>query len=275
MTRRRLSAACSLLLSLALPAALHAQTTPSTSTPSDAKAGAGSETYTIDPVHSMALFRVQHLGAGVFWGRFNTVTGTIVYAEGENPPMVLNVAIEINSVDVGDPRLDGHIKSPDFFHAEDFPQATFTSTSARKVGDRRYEVIGDLTMRGVTKTITVPVEWVGTAESRGGKRCGFETVFTVDRHDYGISYGPRAIGTEVRLTIAMEGLLGGRPQAEAAGERGTLPARMAAMDANGDGKLQKDEMPEFMQTRFEQLDTNGDGAVDGDEIRAMRKSRRE
>ncbi len=232
------------------------------------------DTFTIDPIHSMALFRIQHLGAGAFWGRFNKVTGTIVHDDDKNPPLMLDVAMDINSIDVGNEQLDGHLKSDDFFHAKEHPEATFKSKSAKKVRDRVYEVAGDLTIRGVTKPITVNVEWLGTADSRMGKRGGFETIFTVNRHDFGVSYGRSALGEQVRLTMAMEGVVrsGRRGDGDRANrEPGALPPRMARMDANGDGKLQKDELPERMQPMFDRLDTNGDGALDGEEIQAMRR----
>ena len=106
-----------------------------------------------------------------------------------------------------------------------------------------------------------------------GKRGGFEAVFTVNRHDFGVSYAPSALGEQVRLTMAMEGVVrkGGDDDDRAKREPGTLPPRMARMDANGDGKLQKDELPERMQQMFDRLDTNGDGALDGEEIQAMRR----
>ncbi len=239
------------------------------------------DTFTIDPIHSMALFRIQHLGAGAFWGRFNRVTGTIVHDDDNDPPLKLDVTMDINSIDVGNERLDGHLKSEDFFYATEYPEATFKSNSAKKVRDRVYEVSGDLTLRGVTKPITVNVEWIGTSESRMGRRGGFEVVFTVNRHDFGISYGRGVLGDQVRLTMAMEGVVRSGRQGQGRGdgdranrEPGALPPRMARLDANGDGKLQKNELPERMQPMFDRLDANGDGAIDGEEIQAMRRGDR-
>ena len=276
---RRLTTVVSVLLSIALLGVLNARSSGQAAPDSPASpAPATADTFTIDSTHSMGLFRVQHFGAGVFWGRFNTVTGTIVHDDGGETPLKLDVAMDINSIDVGNERLDGHLKSEDFFFASEYPEATFKSTSSRKVRDHVYEVAGDLTIRGITKQITVNVEWMGTSETRG-KRAGFETVFTVNRHDFGVSYGPSALGEQVRLTMAMEGVVPReRPEGQRRGdgdranrEPGALPPFMARMDANGDGKLQKDEMPERMRPRFDQMDTNGDGALDGEEIQAMRR----
>ncbi len=282
MTGHRPTTVVSILMSLALLGVLSDRSSgqvapsppagPSAATPAPETA----DTFTIDPIHSMALFRIQHFGAGAFWGRFNKVTGTIVHDDDNDPPLTLDVTMDVNSVDVGNERLDGHLKSEDFFYATEYPEATFKSTSAKKVRDRVYEVSGDLTIRGVTRPITVNVEWMGTAESRNGRRGGFEAVFTVNRHDFGVSYGRGVLGDQVRITMAMEGVVRSGRQGRGDGDRanrepGALPPRMARMDANGDGKLQKDELPERMQQMFDQLDTNGDGALDGEEIQAMRR----
>jgi len=276
MTARRLTTAVSILLSLALLGVLSARAGGQGAlSTSDSPAGAKSppvtgDTFSIDPTHSMGLFRIRHFGAGVFWGRFNTITGTIVHDDDSDPPLKLDVTMDINSIDVGNERLDGHLKSEDFFYASEYPEATFKSNAAKKLSDGVYEVTGDLTIRGVTKSITVNVQWMGTSEGRMGRRGGFEVVFTVNRHDFGISYGPGVLGDQVRLTMAMEGVVRRERPQETQG-KGALPSRMARMDANGDGKLQKNELPERMQSMFDRLDTNGDGALDGEEIQAMRR----
>lgn len=277
MNRRHLALVAPAVAALGLLIVL-----PAVSSPQGAAAPKPSEppsnAYRVDPVHSKALFRVQHMGAGAFWGRFNTVQGTIAHDDAAQPPLRIEVTIPVQSVDTGSERLDGHLKSPDFFSAEQFPELSFKTTGARKTGDHMYEVSGDLTMRGVTKQVSVPVEWVGTADGPAGKRCGFEAVFTVNRNDYQISYGPGALGDDVRLIVAMEGVIGGPPpsggggnERRGAGGPGRDPAaRFAELDANKDGKLQKDELPERMQARFDQLDTNKDGAIDAAEFAAAR-----
>lgn len=276
MTIRRLTTVVSILLSIALLGVLNAraggQGAPSSpSGPTGAKpAPTTGDTFSIDPTHSMGLFRIRHFGAGAFWGRFNTITGTIVHDDDSDPPLKLDVAMDINSIDSGSERLDGDLKSERFFYAEEYPEATFKSNAAKKLSDGMYEVTGDLTIRGVTRSITVNVQWMGTSNGRMGRRGGFEVVFTVNRHDFGISYGPGVLGDQVRLTMAMEGVVR-RERPRGAQGKGALPSRMAGMDANGDGKLQKNELPERMQSMFDRLDTNGDGALDGEEIQAMRR----
>ena len=226
------------------------------------------QTFSLDPTHSMALFRVRH-GASMFWGRFNKITGTVRYTPDIDSGLELDITMAIDSVDSGSERLDGHLKSEDFFFAEKYPDATFKSSSSARVGENTYAVSGKLTMRGVTKPITVRVDWLGTSDSRRGQTCGLETEFTVKRSEFGINYGVSMgmLGDDVRIIVAMEGKTGG--QAE-----GGLPRFLARHDANGDGKIQRSEAPERLKNRFDELDTNSDGAIDAAEAGAMRGGRR-
>jgi polyisoprenoid-binding protein YceI len=239
-------------------------------TPKQETTSGSASTFAIDATHSMALFRVRHLGAGAFWGRFNAVTGTIEHDAGSPSGLSLDVEIAIDSIDTGSEGLDGHLKSPDFFNAAEHAKATFKSRSAKKTGERTYSVEGDFTLHGVTKTISANVEWLGTRAGGRGERCGFETTFTVKRSEYGMLYGveQNALGDETRIVVALEGL---RQSGEQAGRGGGQRNPFARMDSNGDGKLQKDELPERMQGRFEELDTNGDGALDQEELQALRR----
>ena len=168
--------------------------------------GSDAQTYRIDPVHSTAIFRVHHLGAGQFYGRFNDVTGTIKYSDGSDSGPVLNVSIAVESVDTNSDRLNGHLKSPDFFNAREYPAITFKSKSAMKIKDKMYLVTGELTIHGVTQTVTVETEWTGTKAGSKGTRCGFEAIFTIKRSDFGMKYGLNGmLGDETKLIVAIEG----------------------------------------------------------------------
>ncbi len=244
------------------------------------KSGEGkskAQTFSLDPTHSMALFRVRH-GASMFWGRFNKITGTVSYDPNSESALELDITMAIDSVDSGSEKLDGHLKSEDFFFAEKYPEATFKSSSSNRVGKKTYAVSGKLTMRGVTKPITVRVDWLGTSDSRRGHTCGLETEFTVKRSEFGINYGISMgmLGDEIKIIVAMEGRAGGDgPGREAGGQaEGGLPRFLARHDANGDGKIQKSEAPERLKNRFDEIDTNGDGAIDAAEAGAMRGGRR-
>ena len=171
------------------------QAAPSTSS--------GAQTWTVDDVHSTALFRVQHMGAGMFWGRFDGVTGTITTG---TDAVAYDITIDTNSVSSGNEKLNGHLKSPDFFSVKEFPSMTFKSTKAVRGTDGMWDVSGDLTMHGVTKPITAKVEQTGRMKGRGGEAIGFEATFTVDRSQFGMNYGVEkgAIGKDVRVIVGLE-----------------------------------------------------------------------
>ncbi len=177
--------------------------------PAKAAAPAGAEMFDVDSTHSKALFRVQHLGAGPFWGRFNDVSGTFSAADGKPDGVSFDISIKVDSVDTGTEKLDGHLKSPDFFNAKEHPNLTFKSTAV-KAGPKPgwLEVTGDLTMNGVTKPITAMVEWTGTKSGPMGRRAGYEATFTVKRTDWNINYMAEggALGTDVRIVVGLEGV---------------------------------------------------------------------
>lgn len=187
------------LTSVGIPAMLAAA-------PQD-KAPAGPQAFVIDDVHSMALFRVHHLGAGQFWGRINDVAGSFTFEPGKAEGMKFDVTIKVDSVDSGNDDLNKHLRSPDFFAAKDFPTMTFKSTGARKTGEGTFDVTGDLTMRGVTKPVTAKVEYCGMADMGRGPKAGFEAQFTVKRSEFGIKYGvdKGAVGDDVKVIVGLEG----------------------------------------------------------------------
>ncbi len=190
-----------LAASLPVAAMLGAQATTKPAAP------AGPQAFNVDDVHSMALFGVQHMGAGRFWGRFNDVTGSFAFQPGSADGLRFDITIKTESVDTGVADLDKHLRSPDFFAAKDFPTMTFKSTKATKTGDTTFDVQGELTMHGVTKTITAKVEQCGMADMGRGAKAGFEATFTVKRSEFGMTYGvdKGAIGDEVRVVVGLEG----------------------------------------------------------------------
>lgn len=170
------------------------------------EAAGGAKTFDIDDVHSMALFRVQHFGAGQFWGLFNDVGGTVQYAPDKS--LSMNITIKTASVDSHNEKLDRHLKSPDFFNAVEFPVMTFVSASAKSLGNGRFEVVGDLTIRGVTKRVTVPVECSAISNMGSGTRAGFEATFELKRSEFGVSYGveKKMLGDTTRVVVSLEGV---------------------------------------------------------------------
>ena len=166
---------------------------------------AAKETFNIDGVHSTAIFRVQHLGAGNFYGRFNELEGTIEWDAESGPSF--DVSIKIESVDSGNEALDKHLKNADFFDAKQFPTMTFKSTGAKKMGDD-WKVMGEMTMHGITKAVEVDMEFVGRADVGRGDRVGFETTFTVKRSDFGMNWGVEngALGDATKIIVSLEGV---------------------------------------------------------------------
>ena len=160
------------------------------------------EAFQVDAVHSAAIFRVHHRGAGMFYGRFNDIAGTIT--GDENP--AFDISIDINSVDTNNEKLDAHLKSPDFFNAVEFEEMTFKSSATKKVGDDKYEVTGDITIHGVTKPLTVMMSKTGQVKGRRGELIGFEMEFQISRSDYGMNYGIEsgALSNDIKVIVALE-----------------------------------------------------------------------
>ncbi|HSR66713.1 MAG TPA: YceI family protein [Acidobacteriota bacterium] len=164
------------------------------------------ETYKIDDTHSTVHFHVKHMSAGIFVGRFDAVSGTLNY-DPENPSnSSIEVTVRADSVSTNNDRLNGHIKSPDFLNAAQFPEITFKSTSVEKTGEDTYQVSGDLTIRGITKQITTTVQHTGTSEIQQ-KRIGFMTRFDVNRFDFDVDWGKDEVaGETVTIAFNLEGV---------------------------------------------------------------------
>jgi polyisoprenoid-binding protein YceI len=165
------------------------------------------DTYQVDPVHSMILFRIRHLEVGNFYGRFNNPTGTITWDQ-ENPASSrFEMEVRAQNVDTANQRRDDHLRSPDFFNAAQYPVITFISRSVEAKEEGVYEVTGDLTMHGVTQEVTVPMELIGRATDRRGRNLiGFEGAFELQRSDYGITFMQDGLGDTVRLIISLEAI---------------------------------------------------------------------
>ena len=168
---------------------------------------AAAETYKIDSEHATVVFRVSHLNIGDAYGRFNEPTGTVVYDNADPSKTQFNFEVKTDNIDTDNEKRDKHLKSPDFFDARQVPTITFKSTSVKASGDNKFEVTGDLTLHGVTKTITVPVTKTGEADTgKMGYRTGWLAEAKIKRSDFGMTYGIQqgAIGDEVSLVISFE-----------------------------------------------------------------------
>ena len=169
-----------------------------------------SRTFAIDKAHSEATFQVRHLVTRVR-GSFADLAGTIQANEAN--PELSSVTFTINaaSIDTGTPDRDAHLRSADFFEVEKYPTISFTSTGIKAVGGNNYAVTGDLTMRGVTRRIELPVTFLGKAKDPwGNEKIGFETELTLNRKDYGLTWnaaletGGFLVGDEVKVAVSIQ-----------------------------------------------------------------------
>lgn len=165
-------------------------------------AGAASAaTYEIDPDHTFVVFKVNHLGIGTAYGMFRKTTGSYDPDAGE-----LNVTIDANSIYTGNKKRDDHLRGPDFFNAKQFPNITFASKKVEKKGGQ-VVITGDLTIKGKTKSVQIPMKKVGEGKDPWGNfRTGYEGSVTIDRMDYGVDYMPDGLSKEITLNLAVEGI---------------------------------------------------------------------
>lgn len=163
---------------------------------------AAAEEWDVDGSHFSVVFSVSHLDISDQHGRFNELTGSVT--TGENASFSFTVPAD--SVDTNNAKRDDHLRGPDFFNTKQFPDITFSSTSAVE-NEAGYKLTGDLTLHGVTNSITVQLNKTGEIDDPwGNHRAGFETSFTINRSDYGMSNMLEAIGDEVSLTVVFEAL---------------------------------------------------------------------
>ncbi|WP_405794368.1 YceI family protein [Streptomyces sp. NBC_01506] len=145
--------------------------------------------YTIDPSHSSIGFQVRHVMVSNVRGTFSKHEGTLSLDGSKPENSSASIDVEIESVDTGAPDRDGHLRSADFFDAETFPKMTFRSTSAEQVGGDDYRITGDLTIKDVTKPLTIDLEFNGSATDQfGNERVGFEGNATISRSDWGLTW---------------------------------------------------------------------------------------
>lgn len=171
--------------------------------------GEAAETYSVDAVHSSVIFRIKHLDFSYFYGRFNEVSGTFSIDTKNPAKSSFDIKIQAESVDTHSGGRDKHLRSPDFLSAKEFPVIHFKSTKVKKKSKSKYNVTGDLTLHGVTKSVKVVIEHVGSGEHpRFGSRSGFEATFDIKRSDFGMNGMLGAVGDELRLIVAIEGQAG-------------------------------------------------------------------
>lgn len=187
-----------------------------------ASPGHAAETYEVDASHSQIGFQIKHLGISTVSGRFSNFKSSFEYDPANPEAAKASAVIDAASIDTGNEKRDEHLRSADFLDTATYPEIVFESTAVTKTGENQFEAAGDLTLHGVTKPVTLKVEYGGSAvDQRGSKRAAFAATGTINRKDFGIVYhkvletGALMIGEEVKIAIEVEGVVK-TPEAAAA-----------------------------------------------------------
>ncbi len=165
------------------------------------------DSYTIDPGHTFPRWQVSHFGFSTHHGQFNKTSGKLVL-DAKTEIGSVEISVDTASVATGDPELEKHLRSPDFFDVEKFPSMTFKSKSMKFENGRPVSADGDFTMRGITKPVTFHIAQVKCSMHPIAKKdaCGAEVSGTLKRSAYGMKYGLPGLGDDIKLTIQVEAI---------------------------------------------------------------------
>lgn len=155
-------------------------------------------TWTIDKSHSKVGFNVIHMAVSEVEGKFNEFDGTIVSKSDDFNGAEISFVAKTTSVDTDNERRDTHLKSPDFFEAEKFPEITFKGNLVKNGG--KYKLVGDFTMKGVTKKVEFDVTYGGSITTERGAKAGFKLSGSINRQEYGLSWNNKLSGGELAVS---------------------------------------------------------------------------
>ena len=169
-------------------------------------------TWNIDPAHSAAEFKVKHMMISNVKGRFSGLSGTLTLHEPEHTLTRVEASIDVATVNTGDVQRDGHLKSGDFFDVEKFPTMTFASTRVQPKGDGEFDVTGDLTLHGLSRTVTFAVSDLSAPgkDPWGKTRIGLTATTKINRKDFGLSWnaaleaGGFLVGDEITISLDVQ-----------------------------------------------------------------------
>ena len=168
-------------------------------------------TWVIDPMHSEVQFKVKHLMVSTVTGLFGQYEGKLEMTGDDFEDASIAFSASIDSISTGNEQRDGHLKSPEFFDAGQFPTLTFASTSMKKTGDDTYDLVGDLTLHGVTKPVTLKAEYGGQMQDFYGQtKAGFEVTGVIKRKEFGLTWdgvteaGGVVVSDDVRLAMNVQ-----------------------------------------------------------------------
>lgn len=170
-------------------------------------AALAADTYAIDTVHSQVLFFADHLGFSKSQGEFLKFDGSYRFDPADWRSASVNVTIDTASLSMDDEKWDEHLKSADFFNVETHPQMTFRSARVEKTGENTGIVHGELTLLGVTRPVTLDLQFNKAAQMPKNKqfKTGFSATSKIRRSEWGMSYGLPGIGDEVEIRLEVEG----------------------------------------------------------------------
>ncbi len=168
-------------------------------------------TWQIDPAHTGVEFAVRHMMISTVKGRFGDVSGTIVLDEDDIAGSSVEVEIGVASIDTRQEQRDDHLRSADFFDVENHPKITFRSRRVEPQGDGKFRVIGDLTIRGVTKEVVLEATDEGRGKDPwGNEKSAFSAQTVIDRRDFGLTWnaaletGGVLVGNEVKISLEVQ-----------------------------------------------------------------------
>jgi polyisoprenoid-binding protein YceI len=167
--------------------------------------------WVLDPAHSLLEFSIRHMMITNVKGRFTTLEGSVFADTADLTTAEIAVTVDAASIDTREAQRDAHLKSPDFFDVEKFPQLSFKSWRLDRTGDNEYDLVGDLTIHGVTKTTTWKLTFEGEGKDPwGNQRAGFTAETKVNRKDFGLTWnavletGGILVGDEVKISVQAE-----------------------------------------------------------------------
>ncbi|MEM6822863.1 MAG: YceI family protein [Verrucomicrobiota bacterium] len=165
------------------------------------------KSYEIDTAHSSIDFKIRHLGISWVRGHFADFSGVVKVDDANPENSSVEMTVQAASINTSNEKRDGHLRDEDYFNVAKYPTLTFKSTAVKKTGDKPYEVTGDFTMLGSTKSITVTLQDSGEIEARGSQRRGGEIEeFKIKRSEYGMTESIGPIGDHVHIYLAFAGI---------------------------------------------------------------------
>lgn len=176
----------------------------------------------IDAVHSSVGFSVRHMMVSTVRGHFNVVRGHLHIDEQDPAQSWVDAEVDAASVDTRNEQRDAHLRSGDFFEVEKYPTITFKSTRVERVSDHEFKVTGDLTMHGVTRSVTFDGDYSGQSNIMGTQRAGLSARTKINRKDFGLTYGTLVEATQgivseiVNIEIDLEAQIPTAKETEAA-----------------------------------------------------------